>query len=90
MNVGGTLDNRFPNNLIHELDHRCFRIVGIEIGTCFDILEGFERAVGFQDFVERFRADAVERFHRAQDLSAGHEHPFGRLRQKLRSKLTAH
>ena len=35
-----------------------------------------ERAVRLENFVERFRADAVKRFHRAQDLAARHQHPF--------------
>ena len=45
------------------------------------VLRKFERAIGFENLVERFRADAVERFHRAQDLAARHEHPFGRFLQ---------
>ena len=49
----------------------------------------FERAIGLEDFVERFRADAVERFHRAQNLRARHQHPFGRFLQQLRGELAA-
>ena len=79
VNVGRALDDRFANDLIHELHDGRVRIVGVEIGARFDILQRFERAIGLEDLVERFRADAVERFHRAQNLTARHQHPFRRF-----------
>ena len=89
VNVGRALEDRFANDLVHEFHDRRFRIVRVQVGARFDVLQCFERAIRFQDFVERFRADAVERFHRAQNLRARHEHPFGRFLQKLRRELAA-
>ena len=68
VNVGRAFVDRFANDLVHELHHRRFGIVGIQVGAGLGILQRFERAIRLQDFVEGFRADAVERFHRAQKL----------------------
>ena len=53
------------------------------------VLQHLEGAIRLKNFVECFRADAVESFHRAQNLRARHQHPFGRLFQKLRGELAA-
>ena len=89
VNVGRALDDRFANDLVHELDDRRFRIVRVQVGARLGVLQNFERAIRFQNFVERFRADAVKRFHRAQKLRARHQHPFRRFLQKLPGQLPA-
>ena len=38
VNVGRPLDDGLANDLIHELDYRSFRIIGVEIGTGFSVL----------------------------------------------------
>ena len=87
MNIGRALGDRFADDLVHKLYDRRFRIVGAQVGRGLGILQDFECAIGFKNFVERLGAHAVERFHRAQELGARHQHPLGRLFQKLRSKL---
>ncbi len=89
VNIGRALDNCLANDLVHEFHHRGFGIVGIQLDRGFRILKHFEGAVRFQDFIERFRADAVERFHCAQKLRARHQHPFDRFFQKLGCELAA-
>ena len=89
VNIGRALDNRFANDLVHKFHDGRFRIVGVQLGGGLRVLKRFEGAVRFQDFVERFRPDAVERFHRAQNLRARHQHPFGRFFQKLGCELPA-
>ena len=49
----------------------------------------FEGAIGFEDFVEGLGADAVERFHGAEDLAARDEDPFRRLVEKLGGEFAA-
>ncbi len=88
MNIGRALHDRFANNLVHEFHHRRFRIVRADVGCGFAFLQNFEVALRFENLVERFRANAVERFHRAEELPARHQHPFGRLFQKLAGELT--
>ena len=65
VNVGRALENCFANDLVYEFHHGSFGIVGVQLDGDFGVLQHLESAVGFQDFVECFRADAVERFHRA-------------------------
>ncbi len=86
VNVGGALDDRFADDLIDEFHDRSFRIVRIQIGAGFRVLQHFERAVGLENLVECLRAHAVKRFHRAQNLGARHQHPFGRFFQKLSTR----
>ena len=75
VNVCRTLDDGFANDLIDELDHGSFRIVRIEIGAGFSVLQHLKRAVRFQNLVKGFCAHAVERFHGTQQLRPGHQHP---------------
>ena len=79
MNVRGALDDRLANDLVDELHHGSFGVVRGQVRACFPILQHFESTVGFQNLIECFRADAVERFHGAQNLPARHQHPFRRL-----------
>ena len=79
--------NRFADNLVHELHHRSFWIISVQVGARFDVLERFEGAVGLEDFFESFRADAVESFHGAQDLRTRHEDPLSRFVEQLRGEL---
>ena len=78
VNIRGAFHDRFTNDLVDELHHRRFRIVGVQIHALFRILQRIERSARLQNFVERFRADAVERFHRAQNLRARNQDPFDR------------
>ena len=89
VDVGRAFVDRFADDLVDELHHRRFGIVGVQVGAGLDVLERFEGAIGLEDFVEGFRADAVERFHRAQELRARDEHPFGRFVEQLRGELRA-
>ena len=86
--LGRALVDRFANNLVNELYNRRVGIIGVEIGARFDVLQRFEGAVGLENFVERFRADTVESFHRTQDLGARHEDPLSGLVEQLRGELT--
>ena len=69
VDVGRALVDRFADDLVDEFHDRRFGIVGVQVRARFDVLKRFEGAVGLEDFVEGFRADAVERFHGAQDLA---------------------
>src|SRR6266567_2567221 len=89
MNIGGALDDRLANDLIDKLDDRSLRIVRGQVGASLGVLQDLERAISFKNLVERFGADAIKSFHRAQKLSTRHEHPFGRLFQELRHELAA-
>ena len=89
VNVGRALENRLANNLIHEFHHRRLGIIVVQLDGCLGILQRLEGTIRLQDFIKSFRPDAVERFHSAQKLRARHQHPFGRLLQKLRSELAA-
>ena len=79
MNVSRALHDRFTNNLVHEFDDGCFRIVRIQIGACLRVLQNLEGAVRFQNFIESFRADAVESLDCAQELCTRDEYPFRRF-----------
>ena len=90
MNVGCTFDDGLANNLVYEFDDGRLRIVRIQVGARLSVLQHLEGAVRLQNFIESFRADAIESLDCAQELRTRHEHPFRRLLQELRSKLTAH
>ena len=47
VNVGRALDNRLANDLVHEFDDRRFRIVRIQVGGGFRVLQNLERTVRF-------------------------------------------
>ena len=89
VNIGRALENRLANDLVYEFHHRRFGIVGVEFDGGLGVLQHLESAVGLKDLVESLRADAVERLHCAQKLRARHQHPLGRLFQKLRRELAA-
>ena len=88
VNVGRALVDRFADDLVDEFYDRRFGVIGVQVGARLDVLKRFEGAIGLEDFVERFRADAVERFHGAQDLRARDEDPFGGLVEELRGELS--
>ena len=87
VDVGRAFVNRFTDDLVNEFHDRCVGIVSVQVRARFDVLKRFEGAVGLENFVERFRADAVECFHCAQDLGARHEDPLSRLVEQLRGEL---
>ena len=89
VNIGRALDDRFANNLVYEFHDRRFRVVRADVGCGFALLQNFEIALRFKNFVERFRANAVKCFHCAQQLRAWNQHPFRRLFQELAGELTA-
>src|SRR6516162_9961243 len=89
VDVGSAFQDRFPNDLVYEFHNGRFGIVGIELNGGLSVLQRLERTIRLKDLVESLRADAVERFHRAQKLRARHEHPLSRLFQKLPRELTA-
>src|SRR4029453_10929363 len=90
VNIGRTLQNRLTNDLVDEFHYGSLGIVGVELDGGFGVLQHLERAVRFQDFIERFRADAIEGLDCAQQLGTGHQHPLSRLFQQLRRQLTAY
>src|SRR6478672_124685 len=89
VNIGGALDNRFTDDLVDEFDDRSFRIVRVEVGAGLQLLQWFESAISLENFIKRFRAHAVERFHNPQQLGPRHQHPLRLFLQKLRHELAA-
>jgi hypothetical protein len=87
VNIGCAFDDRFADDLVDEFDDRRFRIVRVEVGAGLRLLQWFESAIGLENFIERFRAHAVERFHGPQQLGARHQHPLRWFLQKLRHEL---
>ena len=87
VNIGGTLGDRFTDDLVHELNHRRLRVVGTNVRRDLAFLQDLEPAIGFENFIKGFRTYSVERLHRAQKLRARHQHPFRRLLQKLSDEL---
>src|SRR5438094_5988243 len=89
VNVGRALENCFANDLVYEFHYGRLRIVGVELDGGLTIIQDVQGASGLQDLIESFRPDAIEGFHRTQNLRARHQHPLGRLFQKLRCELAA-
>ena len=89
VNVGRALENCFANDLVYKFHHGRLGIIGIYLDGGLTIIQYVQGASGLQDLIESFRPDAIEGFHRAQNLRARHQHPFGRLFQKLRCELAA-
>src|SRR5262249_55801423 len=86
-NIGGTLGDRFTGYLIHELNHRRFRVVSTNVRRGLAFLQDLESAIGLENFIERLRAHSVECLHRAKKLRARHQYPFRRFLQKLSNEL---
>ena len=89
MNIGRALENRLANDLVYELHHRRFGIVGVQFDGGLGVLQRLEGTICLKDLVESLGTNAVERLHRAQKLRARHQHPLGWLFQKLRRELAA-
>ena len=66
VNIGRTLGDRFPDNLINEFNDGGFGIVRVDVRCGLAFMQDFETPIGLENFIEGFRAHAVERFHRAQ------------------------
>ena len=89
MNIGRTLENRFANDLVHEFHHGRLGILVIQLDGSLRVLQHLKGTIRLENFVECFCADTIESLHRAQNLRARHQDPFGWLFQKLRRELAA-
>ena len=70
VNVRRAILERFPNNLVYELDDARFLIA---LGDFLVVSEIEIHRVAFAHFIERFRADAVIFFQRLFDFAARRE-----------------
>ena len=86
VNIGGALDDRFADDLVDEFDDRSFRIVRVEVGAGLRFLQWFESAIGLENFIKRFRAHAVERFHSPQQLARAAPAPTPLVSSKAASR----
>src|SRR5438477_5724265 len=66
VNIGRTLGDRFADTLINEFNDGGFGIVRVDVRRGLSFMQDFKTPIGLENFIEGFRAHAVERFHGAQ------------------------